>query len=60
MNTDESSFIPFPEEGHELIARPFMGTFVPGDQRNWNIFKPLNEYVNLDVPGNNLIQMLCL
>ena len=53
VNTDESDFIPFPEEGHELIARPFMGTFVPGDQRNWNIFKPLNEYVNLDIPGNN-------
>ncbi len=43
----KSSFVPF--TNHELITRPFMGTFVPGDQRNWNIFRVLSEHVNLDI-----------
>ncbi len=49
VDPSRSVFVPF--KGHELISRPFMGTFVPGDQRNWNIFRVLSEYVNLDLPG---------
>ncbi len=47
VDPSRSIFEPF--EYHDLISQPFMGTFVPGDQRNWNIFKPLNDNVNLDV-----------
>ena len=49
VDLDNSSFVPFPEEEHELVNRPFMGTFVPGDQRNWNIFKILDKSVELDL-----------
>ncbi len=55
VDPSRSSFVPFTE--HELIARPFMGTFVPGDLRNWNIFKVLNEYTNLEITGNGAEQM---
>ena len=55
VDPSRSSFVPFTE--HELIARPFMGTFVPGDLRNWNIFRVLNEYTDLTVPDSNTEQM---
>ena len=41
VDAQRSQFVPFTQ--HELIARPFMGTFVPGDRRNWNIFRILNQ-----------------
>ena len=46
VDPTKSTFVPFPQAKHELISRPFMGTFVPSDQRNWNIFRVL-EYMNL-------------
>ena len=36
-----SDFVPY--MSHELISRPFMGTFVSGDVRNWNIFRVLGD-----------------
>ena len=56
VDPSQSSFVPFTD--HELITRPFMGTFVPGDQRNWNIFRVLSEYVNLELPDTNDIMSL--
>ena len=47
VNPARSVFKPFTE--HELISKPFMGTFVPGDIRNWNIFRILSEKVNLSI-----------
>ncbi len=41
----KSQFKPFLD--HDLVAPAFMGTFVPGDQRNWNIFRALSENVPL-------------
>ena len=49
VDPKRSAFKPYIE--HELIARPFMGTFVPSDQRNWNIFRVLDENVNLELRG---------
>ena len=51
VDPSRSSFVPFTD--HELIARPFMGTFVAGDLRNWNIFRVLNEYTNLKIPNKD-------
>ena len=39
-----SKFLPFHQ--HELIARPFMGTFISGERRNWNIFRILSQDFN--------------
>ncbi len=50
VDPSKSIFLPF--IGHELISRPFMGTFVSGDQRNWNIFRVLDEYINLKLPSS--------
>lgn len=50
IDPSRSTFKPFTD--HELISQPFMGTFVPGDQRNWNIFKPLDDTVNLNLDGS--------
>ena len=49
INPELSMFVPFKD--HELITFPFMGPFVPGDQRNWNIFRVLSKYTNIDFPN---------
>ena len=49
VNPELSMFVPFKD--HELITFPFMGPFVPGDQRNWNIFRVLSKYTNIDFPN---------
>ena len=41
VDPTRSDFVPY--MSHELISRPFMGTFVSGDVRNWNIFRVLGE-----------------
>ena len=41
VDPNRSDFVPY--TGHELISRPFMGTFVSGDVRNWNIFRVLGD-----------------
>ena len=53
INIEKSQFKPFLD--HDLVTPAFMGTFVPGDQRNWNILRvlsdslPLNRASDLDV-----------
>ena len=49
VNPELSMFVPFKD--HELITLPFMGPFVPGDQRNWNIFRVLSKYTNIHFPN---------
>ena len=41
----KSQFKPFFD--HDLVTPAFMGTFVPGDQRNWNIFRALSDSISL-------------
>ena len=46
IDPQKSKFKPFLD--HDLVTPAFMGTFVPGDQRNWNIFRALSEHVSLN------------
>ncbi|MDE0119778.1 MAG: hypothetical protein OXM55_07210 [Bdellovibrionales bacterium] len=48
VNPKASHFVPF--KNHDLVTLPFMGPFVPGEQRNWNIFRILSEYTNIKLP----------
>ena len=50
IDPQKSQFKAFTD--HDLITPAFMGTFVPGDQRNWNIFRALSESVSLDRSSN--------
>ena len=56
VDPSKSDFKPF--TNHELITQPFMGTFVPSDLRNWNIFKVVSENTKLSPPRNNDILSL--
>ena len=47
VNPKASRFVPF--KNHDLVVRPFMGPFVPGEQRNWNIFRILSKYTNIQL-----------
>ena len=55
VDPTRSDFVPFTD--HELITRPFMGTFVPGDQRNWNIYRVLSEDIDMELPQKNGMQL---
>ena len=41
IDPDRSIFAPYTD--HELISQAFIGSFVPSDQRNWNIFRVLRN-----------------
>ncbi|MDE0518575.1 MAG: hypothetical protein OXH36_03335, partial [Bdellovibrionales bacterium] len=49
VNPKLSNFVPF--KNHDLVTLPFMGPFVPGEQRNWNIFRILSKYTNIKLPN---------
>ena len=42
VDASASRFVPLKSTEHELISRPFFGSFVPKDLRNWNIFRVLS------------------
>ncbi len=56
INPSRTQFMPFTQ--HELITRPFMGTFVPGDRRNWNIFRVLSTDSHSQLSNNFLENQL--
>ncbi len=56
VDPDRSQFVPFKQ--HEFIARPFMGTFISGERRNWNIFRILSEDLNPRISDDVLKQQL--
>ncbi len=51
VDPEKSQFVPYKD--HDLISKPFIGAFIPGDPRNWNIFKVLDGNLNLDDLINN-------
>ncbi len=59
VDPTRTKFVPF--KNHELIARPFMGPFIPGERSNWNIWRILNEKalpeVSDDYLKNKLLQL---
>ena len=42
IDPDRSVFTPY-EGHHDLVSQAFMSSFVPSDQRNWNIFRVLDD-----------------
>lgn len=56
VDPDRSQFVPFKQ--HELIARPFMGTFISGERRNWNIFRILGENLHSKLSDSYLQKKL--
>ena len=41
VDPDKTVFKPYTD--HELISQAFLGTFVPNDQRNWNVWRVLDD-----------------
>ena len=51
IDPKRSVFIPYTD--HELVSQAFLGSFVPSDQRNWNIFRVLGDNFFLRLFGSN-------
>ena len=52
VDANRSEFKAF--TNHELISQPFIGSFVPKDLRNWNIFRPLDVKEYAKVKGYSI------